>query len=717
MMTKSIGGVRSLSLVLTAGMALSASYVDAAPGPGQADTAASEDEAPPIEWLPWSDEVFERSRQQTRGVLLSVVSEWCKPCQRMDEEAWSDPEVRRWVKIAWIPVRVDAEERPDINHRYQHAVAALHRGTTGLPVTAFLFPTGEVMWADLYIRAEDKERGPGLRALLPRMAEFWLSRFEEARQNAVAVQRSFDAQEERRRAGAPDAGLVSAIVGGTYANQDIEHGGFGAPPRSTNHLAARLILLAALRRGDEGLRVQGLRALQAAVEGSIFDRLEGGFHGGIVDPAWTVPIFGKNLATNASYLRSLVDGIRVSGDEGLAVAAGQTVDYVLATLAGPDGTGFYARQAPNVDPMEDAAYYAWTVDEVRSSLSEVDRKWASLLFGFGDQGEPLLGLPARFTLKAVRSLKDAAREAGADEATAREARARITARLASLRDSKTPPPVLEVAYVDGISLMCSALLHAGAVLDREDAIGAALAPLDAILKAHPALDEGVPHRISAPEGVFSPMLMTDLVYLGNALVDAHEFTGEERYLEAARKAATGLLTIFLDEENGAFFDVIQQDNVPGYVRLRQKLVFDLPTPSPQAAAVDLLDRVARLTGDETIRRGIDPTLEWVASRIGFIDERSAGFAMALDAILRHRVVISVPGDGEGADALVRAVWRLEEPARVLRRVKGGAGEPASATICIESLCREGIVDPEALAAEIEALRARAHRGGGPVAGR
>lgn len=717
MMTKSMSCLCVLSIVMTPGLVLSASYAHAAPGPAQAGSVAKSDEAPPIEWLPWSEEVFARSRRETRGVLLSVVTKWCKPCRTMDEEVWSDPEVRRWVKRAWIPVRVDAEERPDINSRYQLVVTALNRARTGLPVTAFLFPTGEAMWADLFIPADDHEGRPGLRTLLPRMADFWLSRFGEAKQNAMEVQRTFDAQAEPRHKGAPDAGLISAIVGGALARHDRRHGGYGPPPRSTNHLAARLILLAAQRRADDGLRAQGIRALRAAVEGSVFDRLEGGFHAGVVDPAWNVPISGKSLVTNASYLRSLTDGIRVSGDEALTEAADKTVDYVLATLAAPDKTGFYARQAPSADRMNDAAYYTWTVKEVSSSLSEEDRNWASLLFGLRDQGEPELGLPVRFTLKTVRSVQEASREAGAEEAAARDAQARITARLASQRASRTPPPVLEVAYVDGTSLMSSALIHAGAVLGREDAIGAALAALDAILKAHPALDGGVPHRIAAPEGAPSPLLMTDLAFLGNALVDAYEFTGEERYLEAARKAASGLLALFLDEEEGGFFDVIAQENASGYLRLRRKFISDLPVPSPQAAAVDLLDRVAHLTGDEKFRRGIEPTLAWVARRIGYVDERAAGFAMVLDAILRHRVVVSVSSDAEGGDALLRAVWNLQEPSRVLRHVKGGAEAPASATICIESICREGIVDPDALAAEIAELRARARRDGDSVAAR
>ena len=670
-------------------------------GSPAADIAVPEQEAPAIVWQPWDDGLFARARAEGKGILLTIYSRRCRPCIASDESTFTDPVVRRLVSRLWIPVRVDRDERPDIDARYQFACAVLSRGKSGLPITGFLFPTGEAMWIDTYIPLEDQESRPGLRRLLVRMDQFWKERTEEAIQNAKVVQDRFDAEGKQRRATGPDAVVLSAIVDGVISRADQVHGGYGAPPRQTNPFGAQVVLLASHRREDASLREQALAALRAAVGGALHDRIGGGFHKAIRDEAWILPYFEKPLSVNAAYLSALIDAYRATGAEEFARTAGETVDFILRVLRAPGG-GLYVEQAGSADLADDGSYYVWTVEEARALISEKDLPWARRIFGLADSGDLLLGMPPRFTLRMPVAPDEAARAAGADPAEARAAAGRILEALSRERARRPSPPVIDGRYVDSTALAASALIHAGMALDRPEALQAGLAALDEILRARQALETGVPHAIGAGPGEFSPLLMEDLVHLGNALLDAWEATGTQRYLEGAMKAASGLMALYRDEEGGGFYDVVAQPEAAGYVRLRRKILADDAMPSPQGAAARLLDRTSALSGDAAQRREADRALGWTVSRVVGLDLRISTVALALDAHLQTPVRITLVGEGDLAAALERSAWRLYEPGRIIERRRGGAA--ASATVCIGDRCREGIVDPASIASAARDLR-------------
>lgn len=696
----------------------------ALPGPlraqeeGQAPTAQPpaaaptepEEEPPPIEWLPWSDELFAKARKDGRGVLLSVVTPWCKSCDMMDRDVWSDIQVRRYVAAYWVPIRVNSEERPDLDSRYQKALAALNRGKGGYPLTAFLFPTGEAMWADLTIPARNLEERPGLQTLLPRMALFWRQRFESAKQNAMRVQGTFNIEGEPRHTGTPSAELFSAIVDGMIGREDREFGGYGPAPRANNPGAARLLLRASFRRADEGLQRRAADALLAAVRGAVYDRIEGGFHAGSLDRTWEAPIFGKTLKANARYLLALVPVVAATGEPELEDAVRRTVDYLLKTLQSPEG-GFYSRQGPSADEKDHATFYAWTLDEVKESLDDSQERWARLLFGLNNEGEILLGLPRRFTLKMRTSIQEAARTTGVGEIEIRLEADRIVEILAGMRGKRQAPPVRSVRYTDGNALAVSALLRAGVLLEREEAIQAALKGLALILESAPDPAAGVPHRIDkAPQP--SPLLMADLAFLGNALVDAHEVTGDPGHLEAAKAAGLGLNKLYYDGEGGGgFFDVVEQPDSAGYVRIRRKVLGDGRAPSPQAAALRLLVRLAAHTGEEEPwQTSIEPSLAWCAPRVIGLDERSANFALVLDETQHSDLEATISGEGAAANALARTAWLLRDDSTVVRR-RTGAGA-ATASLCLGQTCREGIGSPAEMKEAAAALQGR----GGVIAG-
>jgi len=398
--------------------------------------------------------------------------------------------------------------------------------------------------------------------------------------------------------------------------------------------------------------------------------------------------------------------VRASGAEDLKAAAGRTIDFILGTLEAPEG-GFHSAQTASSDPMDEAGYYAWRVEEVRSILGEEDLPWARTLFGFTDEGDVLLGLPPRSVLRGAAPVETAAKAAGIDAAAVRVTAGRILAKLAAARAARPAPPISEARYLDSTGVACSALIHAGAVLDRDDAVASALKAIDMVLASSPSLERGLPHRLG-PAASGSPVLMADQAYFGIALLDAYEVTGEVRYLEGAKKFASALQSLFIDEAGGGFYDVMARDQAAGYLRLRRKILPDSILPSPQASAALFLDRLADFTHDETWRRGVEGAFSWTGSRAFYLDNRASTTAVALHAHGEPRVRIRIAGRGERAADLRRAAWRLYEPERIIEWAEEAK---ESATVCVAARCREGIIDPNDLASTVAGLR-DAHRSAG-----
>ncbi len=658
-------------------------------------------EPPPVVWEEWSDQLFARARQEQKGVLLTLVTPWCKPCATADVEVYADPVVRHLISRLWIPVRIDSLERPDLDARYRLALWVLSQ-QAGYPVTAFLFPSGEAIWVDRFIAAEDRETHPGLRSLLARLDRLWKTEFQEARQNALAVQSVFDKEADEDGEAALDSLLVSSITDSVIARSDPQSGGYGTPPRRQNPFAAELVLLASRRRGDAGLQAQALQALRAPVRGAIFDRIGGGFHMAAADSAWNVPVFEKMLSVNAVYLHALTEAVRATGDEELAAAAGKTVDYMLGTLGRKPGV-FLAMQAPAAQGEEDASYYAWTVEELRAALAPDALAWAAALLGYQESGEMLLGYPPRVTLKSRPVGGAALAAAGLDPSQAVSREAELMRVLERLRAAKSPPPLLEKEYLDGTAMACSALIQASVVLGREEAAGAALAALDRILAAH-SVKNGVPHRLDDPSK--SPILMADQAWLGNALIDAHEYSGEARYLAAAVQTSRTLLDLF-DAADGAFYDVVEQKDSAGYVRLRRKPFLDTVQPSPQVMAGRLLERIGYHTGDKALIERAAKAYLWSARRLSGNDLAGSSLALAVDAMLNGPIRIHVGGAGDGAAAMRRTALKIYEPARVILGGSAGGPDAGGISICLEEACREGLSAQGELEGALAALRAEA----------
>jgi len=530
------------------------------------------------------------------------------------------------------------------------------------------------------------------------MNHFWKARFAEARQNALKVQGWFEAAAKPQGRAPLTRELVGAMTDAIAKTADLQNGGFGVPPRVANPFCARAALAEAVERGDASLRESSLEALMGPVTGGTLDHLEGGFHFAPASAGWGIPTFGKRLDVTAAYLRAIADALRIDPNPRLREAADLTVGYLLRTLQAPEG-GFYTRQAPSPDLNAPLDYYTFKTDALAGALGEKDMAWAKLLFGVKPEGDVLLGLPPRVTLKRPADPDGE----GLPEAEVAEAEARVMAKIAAIRDQAGPPPIVKARYTDSTAQAVSALLHAGAVLGRDDAVDAALKALGEILGRFPRLEKGVPHRLDAEGSQGSPLLMQDLAYLGNAILDAYELTGTPSYLEAAKGAAKGLHDLFEDADDGGFFDVVGDDDAPGYLRFRLKPVLDSEQPAPNAEAARFLDHLSRLTGDATWARGVGRALEMAAGKLSPFGPLSASTLLAIDAHLRPPVIVKIDGSGAGARGLAAAAWSLIEPSAAV--VWSGGGGKAGAEICIGEKCESVVEDPKIMAAKLAEIRA------------
>jgi uncharacterized protein YyaL (SSP411 family) len=266
---------------------------------------------------------------------------------------------------------------------------------------------------------------------------------------------------------------------------------------------------------------------------------------------------------------------------------------------------------------------------------------------------------------------------------------RNMAALSAARATHAAPPVDVSRNLDSTALAASALLQAGAVLDRRDAVDAALRALDLVLKANPDPSHGIRHSLDAPVER-SPIMMEDQVYFGTALLDAYEITGEGRYLEAASKISSALIHLFLDKEGGGFYDILPDEDEGGYLRLRRKPMIDNVAPSPEGSAALFLLRLGAITGDASLRPLAAGAILWTSTHLPKIDEKAATLGLALDDYLQERLRITVGGTGPAAEELLGAAWKVYAPGRVITRV---ASSSAAASVCVATRCRDGIVVP------------------------
>ena len=638
----------------------------------------------PVDWRPWGSEAFAAARALQRPVFLSIGYATCHWCHVMEEESFESPEIARVLNERFVPVKVDREERPDVDAIYMQAVQLLS-GHGGWPMSVFLTPEGKPFFAGTYFPAGDGERGAryGFRTILLELDRVW----REERQRADASAEQIAAAVQHSLSAAPAAGLPGLHVlhdaMSAYADSfDGTEGGARRAPKFPSSMNVRFLLRYWKRTGDgEALRMASLTLTKMAL-GGIYDQVGGGFHRYSTDARWLVPHFEKMLYDNALLAAAYVEGWQATGDELFRRVACEVLDYVAREMTDASGAFWSATDADSEG--EEGTYFVWTPAQLREALGDGDGKRAAQLFRVTDGGN--------FEGSNVLSLE---RAPDADELAFSQ---RIRPKLYAARAARPPPLTDTKILTSWNGLMVSAFARAGLAFDRADYVERA-ARAAGHLTALPELKRTGRHAA----------LLDDYAFLAAGLLDLYEVSGDARWLERAKALHEQLAARFADP-GGGFFRTPDDHEA---LLAREKPSYDGAEPTGNSVAALTLLRLEAITGDGSFRAQAEQLLKSFGSILGSVPIAMGEMLLAVDFLLEpaKEVVIVRPRGGSDA-ALLEPVRRRFSPSQVLVRHEDGAPPAtpladqrpprdgvATAYVCVKGACQL----PVTSAAELDKL--------------
>ena len=672
----------------------------------------------PIDWHPWGPEPFDLARRTGRPILLDIGAVWCHWCHVMDEGTYSDGEVARLLRQHFVAVKVDRDEHPEVDRRFQRQVSAL-TGQGGWPLTAFLTAEGDVFLGGTYFPADDGMGRPGFRRVLKEVARLYREEPDRIRENASQVQAALGRLAAGKDGTLPPDAFVTSVRAELEQSFDAVNGGFGFAPKFPHPTAVSFLLWAAHESSDPLAERHALETLARMADGGMYDHVGGGFHRYSVDEGWHIPHFEKMGMDNAALLHAYAEGARRSPDPRLRDTVRGIVDWTLTVLATPDG-GFGSSQDADNAPGDDGNYFTWSRAELKATLEPDELKLVTRVFGVGSDGR-MPHDPDRNVLFRLMSPSEAAEglELGVVPA---DALARSIAKLRAAREARPRPFVDPAVYADINGAFLRGIATASPFLPDGRALATARHAADRILDRAFEPDRGVAHRLD-PSGPSGFGHLEDQALFALGLTELAGVTLERRYLAAARQLL-GLIDREFVAENGLLRDLAPKlydgPTVGGLDRPSYPLE-DSPHLAANAAAAIARLRFGALTQERSWAESARPHLGAVARRLEGAGLFGAGSALAVGLLRTEPVRVVVTGhDALARDLLTAArttyypnLWVFEgtppAPFTLPEEAEGWlGGEGASrALLCLSDRCRPPIGDATELAAAIRSVRATA----------
>ena len=457
----------------------------------------------PIDWYEWGPQAFEAARAAGKPILLDIGAVWCHWCHVIDRESYENPEIAAMINQLYIPVKVDRDERPDVDARYQSAISAIS-GQGGWPLTAFLTPDGKPFFGGTYFPPEDAMGRPGFKRILLGVSEAFRNKRADVDNSARALEEAVAKAELHHAArGSLDPGIVDSVIESALRLFDEQHGGFGTAPKFPHASAVDLILERYQSTRDPRLLHVAERTLEGMALGGVYDQIAGGFHRYSVDERWCVPHFEKMSYDNSELLKNYLHGYQVTGRPLFHETAEGIIAWVNEVLSDQERGGFYGSQDADQTLDDDGDYFTWTLAEVRAVLSPEESRAIEIYYDVQPRGE-MHHNPEKNVLWVASTIDDLAAKLQLDEAATRILLARAKGKLLAARRERRPVPAIDTTlYVAWNAMFISAYLEAGRVLRRDDCAAFALKTLDRILAE--AWDENrwrpAPRRRATPRWI------------------------------------------------------------------------------------------------------------------------------------------------------------------------------------------------------------------------
>jgi uncharacterized protein YyaL (SSP411 family) len=648
----------------------------------------------PVDWYPWGEEAFSRARAEDKPVLLSVGYSACHWCHVMERESFENPEIAALMNASFVNVKVDREERPDVDHIYMQAVQSL-TGHGGWPMTVFLTPDGTPFYGGTYFPPQDRHGLPGFPRLLAALADAWRSRRGEVVQSGREIAASLGQAERLRRATTLlGEEILFSAYSGISSQFDEEWGGLGGAPKFPQPMIWEFVLRFFKRSGNPYARRMVHTTLVRMARGGMYDQLGGGFARYSVDAHWTIPHFEKMLYDNAQLASLYLHAWLALGDPECRRVCEETLDYLLRDMRDPAG-GFYSAEDADSEGHE-GKFYVWTPEEIREVLgADADRALAYWGVDRGPNFEGrsnlvLAGEPDPGGMAALRQ------------------------RLLEARSRRVRPGRDDKVLAAWNGLASRAFAEAGRALGRPDYVAAAVRNAEFLLGA--MRREGRLLRTWKDGEARLRGYLEDYAMVAAALLEVYEATFERRWLDAARALADDTLRLFWDDALEGFYDT-GHDHEKLIVRPRN--LFDNAVPSGTSVAIETLLRLAVLTGESAYEARALAALRPMADLLGRHPTGFGRFLCALDFHLGPKIEVALLTPVADAGPLAAEVFGRYLPNRVVAgMVAGDAGAAAgvpllegralvdgrpTAYVCRNYACELPVTEPGALARQLEAL--------------
>ncbi|GLI39747.1 thioredoxin domain-containing protein [Geobacter hydrogenophilus] len=639
----------------------------------------------PVEWYEWGEEAFARAQAEDKSIFLSIGYATCHWCHVMAHESFEDDDVAAVLNRDFVAIKVDREERPDIDDTYMR-VAQLMNGSGGWPLTVCMTPDREPFFVATYIPKHSRGGMPGLIEILGRIAEVWKTRRELVRQNCTAILgslRNLSFANPGEIAGDEPLHGARSQLGTMY---DPVNAGFGQAPKFPMPLNLSFLLRYGRRFGDAGATAMVVATLAAMRRGGIFDQLGFGLHRYSVDSRWLVPHFEKMLYDQALVATAAVEAFQATGREFFRKMAAEICDFVLRELVAPEG-GFYSALDADTEG-EEGRFYLWTPAQVRSILGEADGDMFCRLFDVTEKGNfeeaSILNLPGPLHESALR-------EGVAPEDLDVKVH-QWRSRLLAEREQRVRPFRDEKIVTAWNGLMIAALARVFLAGGGERFLVAAEAALERILRDLRRADGRLLRSIHRGEGE-APAFLEDYAALIHGLLALHEATLDSRYREEASSLAHGMLRLFSGDGKGLY----DTGNDAEAVLMRGRETHDGVMPSGNALASTALIRLGRISGEERFVAAGEEIVSVFMEGAGRQPAAHLQTLMALDLLLGPEVEVTISGGSrDEVRGMLAGVGRRFIPGLVLREEMEQKAGIVTARVCAVGTCHIPADSPAAI---------------------
>lgn len=611
----------------------------------------------PVDWWPWGKEAFNRAKQEDKPVLLSVGYYSCHWCSVMHEECFESEAIAKLMNDLFVNIKVDREERPDIDSIYMNAVQMM-TGHGGWPMTMFLTPEGVPFYGGTYYPPEDRRGMPGFPRVLISIAEAFKEQREQIAANAnVIIEQLHKLNEFTPAEGELTTEILDKAASGIMRGFDPENGGFGRAPKFPPAMVLSFLLRQAQRTNDSALQSAVELTLIKMAHGGMYDQLGGGFHRYSVDERWLIPHFEKMLYDNALLSRIYLDAFLVTGNEFYRQITTEILDYVVREMLDASG-GFYSSQDADSEG-EEGKFFVWRPEEVTALLGAEDGHLFNRYFDVSAHGNFEHSTSA---LHVDTELTTVARVLDVTPERLAAAIARGKQMLFAAREQRIKPARDEKILTAWNGLMLRSFAEAARVLKRADYLHVAVRNAEFLLTE--LKRDGRLLRTYKDGQSKLNAYQEDYAYLIDGLLVLYEATFDERWFVEARALADTMLALFWDEADGGFF-FTSHDHEQLIARAKES--YDNATPSGNSVAAHVLQRLALLTNDARYRDTAERTLKLLANAITRFPNAFGHLLCAVDLSCHEAHEIAIVGERGAADteALLDAVFSQYVPNKVV----------------------------------------------------